>query len=165
MKTRRRSTGVPPVKTGLANEEVNVGKCDRCGEEVVRKDLRQWILRITDYAEKLLAGLDDLNWPEALKSMQRNWIGRSVGANVVFPLADHDGSIEVYTTRPDTLFGATYMVLAPEHHLVEKITTDGQKSAVEDYIEGGPKKVGPWKGPIWQKTKRESSPAHMPLIL
>jgi leucyl-tRNA synthetase len=124
----------PSCKTGLANEEVKEGKCERCGTLVTRKDIRQWMLKITEYADKLLTGLDDLHWPEAIKIMQRNWIGRSEGANVVFPLASSDDVIEVYTTRPDTLFGATYMVLAPEHPLVEKITTQEQKPAVEAYI-------------------------------
>ncbi len=130
----------PSCKTGLANEEVNNGRCERCGEEVTRKDIRQWMLKITEYAEKLLSGLDGLEWSEAIKAMQRNWIGKSVGANVHFPLETGEGSIEVYTTRPDTLFGATYMVLAPEHGLVEKITTDDQRQAVERYIEDARKK-------------------------
>jgi leucyl-tRNA synthetase len=124
----------PSCKTGLANEEVKEGKCERCGTLVTRKDIRQWMLKITEYADKLLTGLDDLDWPEAIKIMQRNWIGRSEGANVIFPLASGDDVIEVYTTRPDTLFGATYMVLAPEHPLVKKITTPEQKAAVEEYI-------------------------------
>lgn len=123
----------PSCKTGLANEEVKDGLCDRCSTPVVRKDIRQWMLRITRYAEKLLADLDLLDWPESIKLMQRNWIGRSEGANVHFPLAEGEGTIEVYTTRPDTLFGATYMVLAPEHPLVDKITTPDQKKAVEEY--------------------------------
>ena len=130
----------PSCKTGLANEEVNNGRCERCSEEVTRKDIRQWMLKITEYAEKLLSGLDDLQWSEAIKAMQRNWIGKSVGANVHFPLETGEDSIEVYTTRPDTLFGATYMVLAPEHRLVEKITTDEQRQAVEKYIEEARKK-------------------------
>jgi leucyl-tRNA synthetase len=123
----------PSCLTGLANEEVKDGRCDRCGTPVTRKNLRQWILRITAYAEKLLSGLDKLDWSESLKLMQRNWIGRSEGANVHFTL-EGSGTIEVYTTRPDTLFGATYMVLAPEHPLVEKITAAGQRKAVEGYI-------------------------------
>lgn len=124
----------PSCKTGLANEEVKDGKCDRCNTQVVRKSIRQWMLRITAYADRLLNELDELDWSEAIKTMQRNWIGRSEGANVVFPLENGEDSIEVYTTRPDTLFGATYMVLAPEHPLVDKITTDDQKAAVKDYI-------------------------------
>jgi leucyl-tRNA synthetase len=110
----------PSCKTGLANEEVKDGKCDRCGSQVSRKSIRQWMLKITEYAERLLGDLDTLDWTEAIKAMQRNWIGRSEGANVIFPLENGKESIEVYTTRPDTLFGATYMVLAPEHPLVKK---------------------------------------------
>ncbi|HET6451062.1 MAG TPA: leucine--tRNA ligase, partial [Spirochaetia bacterium] len=124
----------PSCQTGLANEEVKDGLCDRCGTPVVRRNLRQWILRITAFAERLLADLGMLNWSDSLKLMQTNWIGRSEGANVHFALESGAGSIEVYTTRPDTLFGATYMVLAPEHPLVQKITTPAQKKAVEDYI-------------------------------
>lgn len=130
----------PSCQTGLANEEVNAGKCERCGEEVTRKDIRQWMLRITEYAEELLSGLNDLDWSEAIKTMQRNWIGKSVGANVTFPLDERDEKIEVYTTRPDTLFGATYMVLAPEHPLVPKITTPDREKSVRDYIDSAKKK-------------------------
>jgi len=125
----------PSCKTGLANEEVKDGMCDRCGEKVSRKRIRQWILRITAYAERLLADLDILDWPEPVKLMQRNWIGRSEGANVTFKIDGHDETLEVYTTRPDTLFGATYMVLSPEHPFVEKLTTAEQKQAVTAYIE------------------------------
>jgi leucyl-tRNA synthetase len=124
----------PSCKTGLANEEVKDGTCERCGTPVERKDMRQWLMRITAYAERLLADLDKLDWSESLKLMQRNWIGRSEGANVHFPLTEGDGSIEVFTTRPDTLFGATYMVLAPEHPLVERLTTASQRSEVERYV-------------------------------
>ena len=124
----------PSCQTGLANEEVRDGKCDRCGTPVVRRNLRQWILRITAFAERLLTDLDLLNWSDSLKLMQTNWIGRSEGANVRFSLENGGKSIEVYTTRPDTLFGATYMVLAPEHPLVREITTPERKKAVEDYI-------------------------------
>ncbi len=124
----------PSCKTGLANEEVINGKCERCGTTVNKKNIRQWMLKITAYAEKLLENLDKLNWPEAIKIMQRNWIGRSEGANVTFSLKNMEHKIEVYTTRPDTLFGATYMVLAPEHPLVKKITTGKQKKAVLSYI-------------------------------
>lgn len=111
----------PSCKTGLANEEVKDGKCDRCGTEVVKKDMRQWMLRITAYADRLLSGLDKLDWSESIKSLQRNWIGRSEGAEVDFRIANSTQKITVYTTRPDTLFGATYMVLAPEHQLVEEL--------------------------------------------
>jgi len=120
--------------TGLANEEVKNGRCERCGSQVERRDLRQWLLKITAYAERLLSDLDKLEWSESLKLMQRNWIGKSVGANVHFPLVDGEGTIEVFTTRPDTLFGATYMVLAPEHPLVDTLTTQGHKRAVDEYI-------------------------------
>ncbi len=129
----------PSCKTGLANEEVKSGRCDRCSREVVRKGLRQWMLRITEYAERLLAGLEDLDWPEPIKKMQQDWIGRSEGADVDFELADPpegvDKMLRVYTTRPDTLFGATYMVLSPEHPLVSQITSDAQREEVERYVE------------------------------
>ena len=124
----------PSCLTGLANEEVKDGLCDRCGTAVTRRNLRQWILRITAYAERLLADLETLDWSDSLKLMQKNWIGRSEGANVRFALEKGDGVIDVYTTRPDTLFGATYMVLSPEHPLVPMITTPAQKPAVERYI-------------------------------
>ena len=124
----------PSCLTGLANEEVVDGVCDRCGTRVTRRNLRQWILKITAYAERLLTDLEKLDWTDSLKQMQRNWIGRSEGANVVFALENGAGSIEVFTTRPDTLFGATYMVLAPEHPLVGKITTPAQKKAVDAYV-------------------------------
>jgi len=124
----------PSCQTGLANEEVNDGSCDRCGNQVEKKNIRQWILKITAYADRLLDDLEGLDWSESIKAMQRNWIGRSTGANVRFKLAGGEDEIEVYTTRPDTLFGATYMVLSPEHPLVEKITTAEQKKPVEEYI-------------------------------
>ncbi|MDA3955348.1 leucine--tRNA ligase [Oceanispirochaeta sp.] len=124
----------PDCKTGLANEEVLDGRCDRCGHQVERKNLRQWVFKITEYADKLLEDLDTLDWPDSVKAMQRNWIGRSEGANVIFKTEKTGDSIEVYTTRPDTLFGATYMVLSPEHTLVEKITTPEHKEAVEAYV-------------------------------
>lgn len=127
-------------KTGLANEEVKDGKCERCGTTVVRKSIRQWVLKITEYADRLLADLDSVNWPESVKLMQQNWIGRSEGASVVFQIDGMDDSLEVYTTRPDTLFGATYMVVAPEHPLVEKLTSVEQKSAVEEYLEATARK-------------------------
>jgi leucyl-tRNA synthetase len=125
----------PNDKTGLANEEVTQGKCERCGTPVVRKDMRQWILRITRYADRLLTDLDTLDWPASTMAMQRNWIGRSEGAEVVFqsaaPVAGRE--IRVFTTRPDTLYGATYMVLSPEHSLVEVMTTPAQRAAVTAY--------------------------------
>ncbi|MDE0000441.1 MAG: class I tRNA ligase family protein, partial [Rhodospirillaceae bacterium] len=123
----------PELGTTLANEEVIDGKSEVGGFDCVRRPLRQWVLRITAYAEALLEGLDDLDWPDSTKEMQRNWIGRSEGVELEFPLADGTGGIRVFTTRPDTLFGATYMVLAPEHPLVDSITTDEQRQQVEDY--------------------------------
>jgi leucyl-tRNA synthetase len=123
----------PSCKTGLANEEVSQGRCERCGTLVERKDMRQWLLRITRYADRLLADLDELDWPASTVAMQRNWIGRSEGAEVVFPVASGAGEIRVFTTRPDTLYGATYMVLAPEHPLVDQLTTPAQRQAVADY--------------------------------
>ena len=124
----------PSCKTGLANEEVKEGRCERCGSVVERKNIRQWMLKITAYADELLKGLDDLDWPESVKLMQRNWIGRSEGAAVFFQVDGMDEKLEVYTTRCDTLFGATYMVVAPEHPLVPRLTTPGQKEAVDAYI-------------------------------
>ena len=116
----------PALGTVLANEEVIDGKSERGGHPVVRMPMRQWMLRITAYAERLLDDLEELDWPESIKKMQRDWIGRSEGARVRFALPDHAGrALEVFTTRPDTLFGATYMVLAPEHPLVAEITTPG----------------------------------------
>lgn len=120
-------------KTVLANEQVEGGKCWRCGNAVVKKPLKQWFFKITDYADRLSDDLEDLDWSESIKSMQRNWIGKSVGAEIDFKVVDFDEIVKVYTTRPDTLFGATFMVLAPEHPLANKITIDIQKRAVEDY--------------------------------
>ncbi|AQQ52762.1 leucine--tRNA ligase [Planococcus lenghuensis] len=124
----------PALGTVLANEEVIDGKSERGGHPVERRPMRQWVLRITEYADRLLEDLDDLDWPESLKDMQRNWIGKSEGAEITFPFADSDKSFRAFTTRPDTIFGATYAVLAPEHKLVSEITTDGQREAVEAYI-------------------------------
>jgi leucyl-tRNA synthetase len=124
----------PELGTVLANEEVIDGKSEVGGFPVVRKPMRQWVLKITEYAEKLLEGLDDLEWPESTKEMQRNWIGRSIGAEIDFSIEGHDSQIKAFTTRPDTLFGATYMVLAPEHHLVQDITTSEQRKDVEEYV-------------------------------
>ncbi|MCP3139092.1 leucine--tRNA ligase [Pyxidicoccus xibeiensis] len=126
----------PSCKTGLANEEAAGGKCDRCGSQVERKDLRQWMLRITAYADRLLEDLAEVDWPESTLAMQRNWIGRSEGAEVVFRVADGPAAgaeLRVFTTRPDTLYGATYLVLAPEHALVEPLTAPEQRTAVMDY--------------------------------
>lgn len=125
----------PALGTVLANEEVIDGKSERGGHPVERRPMKQWVLKITAYAERLLADLEELDWPESIKEMQRNWIGRSEGAEVTFGIEGHDESFTVFTTRPDTLYGATYAVLAPEHKLVEKITTSEQKAAVEAYLE------------------------------
>ncbi len=124
----------PALGTVLANEEVIDGKSERGGHPVERRPMKQWVLKITEYADRLLEDLEELDWPESLKDMQRNWIGRSEGAEVHFAFVDHDEKFTVFTTRPDTLFGATYCVLAPEHALVEKITTPEQKVAVEAYV-------------------------------
>ena len=124
----------PNCKTGLANEEVVNGKCERCGSEVTKKNLRQWMLKITEYASRLLEGLDDLDWPEKVKTMQRQWIGKSTGAEVNFKVKDSDKVITVYTTRPDTLYGCTFMVIAPEHEIAKSLATPDNKQDVEDYI-------------------------------
>lgn len=125
----------PALGTVLANEEVIDGKSERGGHPVFRKPMKQWMLKITAYAERLLEDLELVDWPESIKDMQRNWIGKSVGANVVFSVQDTNEEFTVFTTRPDTLFGATYCVLAPELDLVEKITTVKQKAEVKAYIE------------------------------
>ena len=126
----------PNDQTVLANEQVlSDGTCERCGAVVIQKNLTQWFFKITDYAEQLLEGLDKINWPEKTKLMQRNWIGKSIGAEVNFKVDGHKEEIKIFTTRPDTLFGATYMVLAPEHPLVDVITKDEFKSKVEEYRE------------------------------
>lgn len=124
----------PSCKTGLANEEVVNGCCERCGAEVTKKNLRQWMLKITKYAERLLADLDRLDWPEKVKKMQSDWIGKSYGAEIDFAVDGHEERITVYTTRPDTLYGATFMVLAPEHALAASLATPDKKEAVEKYI-------------------------------
>ena len=124
----------PSCKTGLANEEVVNGKCERCGAEVTKKNLRQWMLKITKYADRLLNDLDKLDWPEKVKKMQSDWIGKSYGAEVDFPVDGRQEKITVYTTRPDTLYGATFMVLAPEHPLAASLATPETKEAVDRYI-------------------------------
>ena len=124
----------PSCKTGLANEEVVNGKCERCGADVTKKNLKQWMLKITKYADRLLADLDKLNWPEKVKKMQTEWIGKSYGAEVNFPVEGRGEKITVYTTRPDTLYGATFMVLAPEHELAASLATEETKKAVDKYI-------------------------------
>ena len=130
----------PELKAVLANEEVVNGKSDIGGHPVIRLPMKQWILKITEYAESLLEGLDDLDWPENIKELQRNWIGRSEGVELGFNLEGHSDIINVYTTRPDTLFGASYMVLAPEHTLIHSLVTEDQRSKVEAYIEETKKK-------------------------
>ncbi|MDO5417634.1 MAG: leucine--tRNA ligase [Lachnospiraceae bacterium] len=124
----------PSCKTGLANEEVVNGCCERCGTAVTKKNLRQWMLKITAYAERLLNDLDKLDWPEKVKKMQSEWIGKSYGAEVNFPVEGREDKITVYTTRPDTLHGATFMVLAPEHKLAKSLATEETREAVEKYI-------------------------------
>ena len=125
----------PALGTVLSNEEVIDGKSERGGHPVERRPMRQWVLKITDYAEKLLADLDILDWPESLKTMQRNWIGKSVGAEIDFKIEGTDKAFTVFTTRADTVFGVSYCVLAPEHKLVEEIVTEGQRAAVEEYLD------------------------------
>ena len=126
----------PDLGTVVANEEVIDGKTERGGFPVIRKPMRQWVLKITAYADRLIDDLDDLDWPEAIKEQQRNWIGRSVGASIKFALEnDAETKIEVFSTRPDTIFGASCLVLAPEHDLVAKLTTSEQKAAVDAYID------------------------------
>ena len=125
----------PALGTVLSNEEVIDGKSERGGHPVERRPMRQWVLKITDYAEKLLADLDILDWPESLKAMQRNWIGKSVGAEIDFKIEGTDKAFTVFATRADTVFGVSYCVLAPEHKLVEEIVTEGQRAAVEEYLD------------------------------
>lgn len=125
----------PALGTVLANEEVIDGKSERGDHPVVKKPMRQWVLKITAYADRLLEDLEDLDWPESIKDMQRNWIGRSEGAEVSFTIADSDKEFQVFTTRPDTLFGATYAVFSPEHPYVKEITTAEQRKVVETYVE------------------------------
>ena len=125
----------PELGTVLANDEIINGVSERGGFPVTKKKMKQWSMRIGAYAERLLQGLNTIDWPDSLKEMQRNWIGKSIGANVRFEIQNHEGTIEVFTTRPDTLFGVTFMTLAPEHDLVQIITTDDQKKAVAAYVE------------------------------
>lgn len=122
-------------KAVLANEEVKNGCCERCGNPVTRRKLRQWVLKITEYADRLLEDLDELDWPESIKLSQSNWIGKSQGAEIDFEVRGHDEKLKIYTTRPDTIYGATYMVLAPEHDLVAQITGEEQKDEVQAYIQ------------------------------
>lgn len=130
----------PALKTVLANDEVIDGKSERGGHPVIRVPMKQWMLKITDYAERLLTDLDKLDWPERTKEAQRNWIGKSEGATVKFSVKGVSDQLEIFTTRPDTIYGVSFMVLAPEHPLVKKIVTQGQAAKVADYIEGTAKK-------------------------
>jgi len=122
----------PSCMTGLANEEVKDGKCERCSSSIERKNIRQWFLKITEYADELLEGLEELDWPESIKQMQRNWIGKSVGCEVDFSVASH--KITVFTTRPDTLYGVTYIVLSPEHKLLDSIVSETEREKVSEYV-------------------------------
>jgi leucyl-tRNA synthetase len=124
----------PSCKTGLANEEVVNGECDRCSTSVTKKNLRQWMLKITNYSDRLLDDLDDLDWPDKVKKMQSDWIGKSYGSEVDFKVKDLDETIKVFTTRPDTLYGSTFMVLAPEYDMLDKLVTAELKEAVDDYV-------------------------------
>lgn len=130
----------PDCKTGLANEEVKEGHCERCGAQVERRNIRQWVMKITAYAERLLENLDEVDWPESVKIMQKNWIGRSEGASVLFQVDGLEDKLEVFTTRCDTLFGATYMVVSPEHPLINKLVTDETRAAVKEYVDMAAKK-------------------------
>ena len=130
----------PVDQTVLANEQVENGHCWRCGCEVEKKKMKQWFFRITAYADELLDEIDSLDWPEKIKTMQKNWIGRSEGAELKFKVKDSKEDIEVFTTRPDTLYGATFVVLAPEHPLVKKISTDDVRKKVEAYCADAIKK-------------------------
>ncbi|PTI77225.1 leucine--tRNA ligase [Staphylococcus succinus] len=130
----------PALGTVLSNEEVIDGVSERGGHPVYRRPMKQWVLKITEYADRLLEDLDDLDWPESLKDMQRNWIGRSEGAAIAFDVENSDAQVEVFTTRPDTVYGATFLVLSPEHELVNQITTEDKKEAVEQYQQEAAKK-------------------------
>lgn len=131
----------PSCKTGLANEEVVSGRCERCGEQVFKKNIEQWVLKITAYAERLLKDLKELDWPEQIKEMQKNWIGKSEGAEIKFQIENSDLEITVFTTRPDTILGATFLVLAPEHNLIDKITTLQHQGEVKKYQQQSQKKL------------------------
>ncbi|MBI9013224.1 MAG: leucine--tRNA ligase [Clostridiales bacterium] len=124
----------PSCKTGLANEEVVNGECERCSTSVTKKNLRQWMLKITNYADRLLDDLEELDWPDKVKKMQSDWIGKSYGVEVDFEVAGLNESIKAFTTRPDTLYGTTFMVLAPEYEMMDKLVTEEQKQVVEDYV-------------------------------
>ncbi|MBP9489689.1 leucine--tRNA ligase, partial [Candidatus Saccharibacteria bacterium] len=126
----------PVDKTVLANEQVENGHCWRCGSEVEKKNLKQWFFKITEYADELLADIDELDWPDKIKTMQRNWIGKSQGAEIEFEVADGEAKgekIKVFTTRPDTIFGATFLTIAPEHRLINKLATDLSRCEIDKY--------------------------------
>ena len=127
-------TWCPSCKTVLADEQVIAGRCERCSTEVTQRNLEQWFFKITQFADRLLGNLDKIDWTDLIKTAQRNWIGRSEGLEMTFPVAGHDAGITFFTTRPDTIFGVTFMVLAPEHPLVGRITTPEQKAAVDAYV-------------------------------
>lgn len=130
----------PVDKTVLANEQVEAGKCWRCGSEVIKKSMTQWFFKITEYADALLEEIPNLDWPDKIKTAQENWIGRSEGAEIIFDIESHDETITVFSTRPDTLFGATFLVLAPEHPLVQKLTIADTRQAVDAYVKSAVKK-------------------------
>ena len=134
-------TWCPSCKTVLADEQVINGECERCSTEVTQRDLEQWFFKITQYADRLLNNLDEIDWSELIKTAQRNWIGRSEGLETTFPIEGSPASVTFFTTRPDTIFGVTFMVLAPEHPLVKQITSDEQRSAVEQYVAEAMKKT------------------------
>ena len=125
----------PSCQTVLANEQVISGECERCSSEVVQKTMNQWFFRITAFSEQLYNNLDIIDWSDVTKTAQRNWINRSEGAEIDFGIDGQNEALRIFTTRPDTIFGATYMVLAPEHPLVEKITSASQKKIVEEYVQ------------------------------
>jgi len=150
----------PELGTVLANEEVVGGVSERGGFPVIRKPMRQWMLRITKYCERLLQGLETVDWPESIKKLQRDWIGKSVGAEVDFRVDGHEAVIRVFTTRPDTLFGATYMVLAPEHPLVEQITTADHRASVEAYRERAARKSDLDRTDLAKEKTGQSTGAH-----
>ena len=164
METGTVPIGCPSCQTVLANEQVVDGKCERCKTEVTKKDLSQWYLKITDYADRLLDNLDKLpGWPDKVKSMQRNWIGRSEGAEVTFTIDGSGKELVVYTTRPDTLFGVTYMVLAPEHPYVKELTAGTEyEAAVNAYVDACAHNL---RELLSAKKKQESSSVSMPSIL
>lgn len=143
----------PFDKTVLANEQVEAGRCWRCGNIVEKKALKQWFFKITDYADRLAKDLDDVNWSDSIKAMQRNWIGRSAGAEIDFQVVGNDVKVKVFTTRPDTIFGATFLVLAPEHPLVEKITVPEKREHVGNYIKAAQAKSDVER----QETSREKT--------